>query len=64
MAPCCSVSEVLMYYEVSLQPSTLEFFPTGEKVYTERWGNDLTAKITVGCKFDILPILKVCENVM
>lgn len=64
MAPCCSVSEVLMYYEVSLQPSTLEFFPTSEKVHTERWGNDLTAKITVGCKFVVLPVLKVCENVM
>ena len=55
---------IMYYYEVSLQPSTLEFFPTGEKMHTERWGNDLTAEITVGCTFDVLPFLKVCENVM
>ena len=63
MAPCWSISEVLMCYEVSLQPSRLEFFPTGEKIHIERWGNDLTAEITV-VKFDLLPCPKVCENVM
>lgn len=47
MARCQDTAEALMYYEVSPQPSSLESFPTGEKIHIVRWGNDLTADITV-----------------
>lgn len=46
-----------------MQPSNLEFFPSGEKIHVERCGNDLTGEITV-VTFDLLPFPKVCENVM
>ena len=47
MSLCWGRAEALMYFEVSLQPSSLESFPTGEKIHIERWGNDLTAEIMV-----------------